>query len=112
MGETLWDGKGGMRTAFGVEPRGVDVQWDEAETLREHLVDNDARVVPHVHVLNRDTRHLQRLGSAPGERGMYRNVRTSAMRILRKAFAIDASTPTRSNSTDRPESRVTFTCRF
>lgn len=34
---------------------------------------------------------------------------TSAIMILRNAFAIDASTPTRSNSTDRCDSRFTST---
>lgn len=39
-------------------------------------------------------------------------IRTSAIIILRKALAIDASTPTRSNSTDLCDSRFTSTLRF
>lgn len=37
-GDALCSGKGGMRTAFGVDPRAVVFQRNEVETLREHLV--------------------------------------------------------------------------
>jgi hypothetical protein len=95
-------------TIFCVEQGGIDVERDKPDAVGEDLVDDHARVVPHVHALNHDRRHL-RPSARPYKKGG--KARTSAMRMRRKAFAMDASTPTRSNSIDRFESRVTATFR-
>ena len=71
-------------------------------------------VVPDVHMFDGDCRdlvHDEEIKILPGGE-TEETYRTSAMSILLKAFAMEASIPTRSNWIDRCESLLTFTWSF
>jgi hypothetical protein len=82
--------------------------------MSKDFVLDHGSVVPDVYMFDGNCRDLvynERMKISP-EREAERTYRTSAMSILRKAFAMEASTPTRSNWIDRCDSLLTLTCNF
>lgn len=86
---------------FVLEFAGVDSERYEAKALREYLILDQRRIVPDVCRLDRYRWHLlyiSRLSNLLAELTAEQQVLTSATMIRRKALAMLASTPTRSNS--------------
>ena len=84
---------------FEFKVRRIRIQWDQTDTLGKDFVLDHGGVVPDVYMFDGDCRDLvydKGMKTLP-EGKAKRTYRTSAMSILRKAFAMDASTPTRSN---------------
>ena len=99
---------------FEFEVRWVHVQWYQTDTLGEDFVLDHGSIIPDEDMFDGDCRDLaydEEMKIFP-EGEAERTYRTSAMSILRNAFAMDASTPTRSNWTDRCDSLLTLTCKF
>lgn len=46
------------RTLFDLDPRGVDVERDEADAVGENFIDDDRSVIPYIDIFDRDTRNL------------------------------------------------------
>ena len=96
-------------TVFHVQDGGIDVERDETQAVGEDFVGDDGGVAPYVHAFYTYRRYLLKSAcmSARTEGG-----HASAMRMRRKALAMDASTPTRSKSMERFERRSTRTTTF
>jgi hypothetical protein len=93
-------------TTFYLHESGINIEWNQTKPVREDFVDDDRSVVPYIHIFDGNSWDLLKLKISNAGRRM--KGFTSAIRILRKAFAMDASTPTRSNSIERCDRRWTF----
>lgn len=107
---------GGLVLCVGFEfkVRRIRAQWNQADTVSKDFILDHGSVVPNIYMFDGNRRDLvygEAMKFFP-EGEAERTYRTSAMSILRKAFAIDASTPTRSNWIDRWDSLLILTCNF
>jgi hypothetical protein len=105
----------GDRLTLELESARVDLQRDEAETVTQNLVLHDRCVVPDIHLINRDGWDLsgrQLTFDSLGEARKGGAQPTSAIMTLRRALAMEASTPTKSNSMFDGVRRWTETTRF
>jgi hypothetical protein len=73
--------------------------------MRQDFVYNNACVIPDINIFDTHSGYLLLNANEKSNQDTTRTWQTSAIIIRRNAFAIDASTPTMSNSTDRLERR-------
>jgi hypothetical protein len=116
---TLFDVEFRELTALKLDLARVDSQWHQSQSLRKDLVLYDRGVVPHIHLLDSYSRHLDRsevgrkesFSQLDGAVWQHREILTSARRTLRIALATEASTPIMSSSASRLDILVKITCR-
>lgn len=95
-----------MLTVFEVQKGRVDVEGDESQAVSKDFVGDDGGVTPYVDAFYTYRRYLRLSVCASVKHAMGH---TSAMRMRRKALAMEASTPMRSKSMERFERRSTRT---
>lgn len=99
-------------TRFEFEVRRVSVQRNQTDAVSKDFVLDNRSIVPDVYMFDGNCRNLicdEEIKKITLREAEW-TYRTSAISILRRAFAMEASTPTRSNWIDRCDSLLTLMC--